>query len=215
MRPITGPLARVRDGALFLPSSLSRVECPRGADAVLVAMKIPRRLLAIAVAMLPVAAAAQASAPADSAISAAERAADAWFALLANRDYAGSWAAASKYFREHVSREQWRVNAEPLARQFERTSLRRLVEARWLHDEPPLPPAEYVVLRWLTDLGLGRQVGERIIMAHEADGAWRPATYDLFPNVDGLPYLAPDREHRTIAPAPAPPRNIARPGGGG
>ncbi|MGH7583534.1 MAG: DUF4019 domain-containing protein [Gemmatimonadales bacterium] len=167
-------------------------------------------LLCATAAVAP--AAAQATATPDSAIAAAGRAAQRWFALLADRNYGASWEQSSAYFREHVSREQWRVNAERLDRQFQRADHRKLVEARWLHDEPPLPRAEYVVLRWLTDLGEGRQVGERVIMTHEQDGAWRPATYDLFPNVEGLPFLVPGR-HPPPVPPPPPPRNIVPPGG--
>ena len=140
----------------------------------------------------------------DSAISAAQRAAQRWFDLLRDANYNASWEQASSYFREHVSREQWSVNAERLERQFHRADLRKLVEARWLQDEPPLPHAEYVVLRWLTVVDEFRQVGERIIMSHEPDGSWRPATYDLFPNVDGIPVLVRDPVGRTL-PAPAQP----------
>jgi hypothetical protein len=147
----------------------------------------------------------------DSAITAAERAARSWFALLADVNYPAAWEQASAYFREHVSREQWTVNAGHLDRQFRRVNLRKLVEARWLRDEAPLPRGEYVVLRWLTDLGEGRQVGERIIMDHEADGAWRPATYDLFPNVDGDPILVPDRDRRPPPAGPPPRQNVPAP----
>jgi len=147
----------------------------------------------------------------DSAITAAEQAARNWFALLADRNYGAGWEQASIYFRQHVSREQWTVNAGRLDRQFRRADLRKLVETRWLRDEPPLPPAEYVVLRWLTMVDDWRQVGERVIMAHEPDGRWRPATYDLFPNVDGDPILPGDRASRPPPIPPPPPQNIAAP----
>jgi hypothetical protein len=142
---------------------------------------------------------------ADTAIDAAEHAARSWFALLADANYGASWMQTDTFFRQHVSREQWTVNAGRLDQQLRRQDQRKLVEAHWLKDEPPLPPAEYVVLRWLTDLGDQRQVGERMIMAHEADGSWKPATYDLFPNVDGDPYLVRDHDVVTQpAPKPAP-----------
>lgn len=174
-------------------------------------------LLASALGLsLPVAslAAQEPSHAPDSAITAAERAARKWFDLLADGNYAASWEQSSKYFREHVTREQWSVNAGQLDRQFHRKDLRKLVEARWLQDEPPLPRAEYVVLRWLTVIDEFRQVGERMIMSHEADGTWRPATYDLFPNVDGIPIPVHEPGTRSPgAPPSAPPvsRNIALP----
>ncbi|MGH7523004.1 MAG: DUF4019 domain-containing protein [Gemmatimonadales bacterium] len=146
----------------------------------------------------------------DSAITAAEHAAARWFALLSDGNYAASWEQASRYFLEHVSREQWAVNAERLDRQFRRAALRKLVEARWLEDEPPLPHAEYVVLRWLTVIDEFHQVGERVIMSHEPDGSWRPATYDLFPNVDGIPVGVPDHGARVPPPhSPPVPRAMA------
>jgi len=144
----------------------------------------------------------------DSAISAAQRAAQRWFDLLRDANYNASWEQASSYFREHVSREQWSVNAERLERQFHRADLRKLVEARWLQDEPPLPHAEYVVLRWLTVIDEFRQVGERVIMSHEPDGSWRPATYDLFPNVDGIPVLVRDPVDRTPPAHARPPAQV-------
>jgi hypothetical protein len=155
------------------------------------------------VAARPVIAQEPSRAP-DSAISAAQHAARRWFDLLTDANYNASWEQASQYFKEHVSREQWAVNADRLERQFHRADLRKLVEARWLQDEPPLPHAEYVVLRWLTTIDEFRQVGERVIMSHEPDGSWRPATYDLFPNVDGIPVLVRDPAARP-PPAAAPP----------
>lgn len=157
----------------------------------------------------PLAAQEPARAP-DSAITAAEHAARSWFALLADANYDASWEQSSRYFREHVSREQWRVNASRLDRQFRRANQRKLVEARWLRDEPPLLPAEYVVLRWLTVIDEFRQVGERVIMTHEADGNWRPATYDLFPNVDGDPIEIHGLTRSDSSP-PTPPQYIAPP----
>ena len=160
--------------------------------------------------MQRMAAQGQALAP-DSAISGAERAARAWFALLADHNYDAGWQQASGYFREHVSREQWGVNARRLDRQFVRADERRLVEARWLRDEPPLPASEYVVLRWLTVIDDWHQVGERVIMAHEPDGSWRPATYDLFPDVDGAPIVIRGAAPPPPAPAQDRPRAIAAP----
>ncbi len=145
----------------------------------------------------------------DSAISEAERAMHGWFGLLAQGQYDASWNQAGSYFRAHVSREQWQVNASDLARQFRRAAARTLVEARWLRDEPPLPPAEYVVLRWLTVIDENRQVGERVIVAHEADGSWRPATYDLFPNVEGIADAIGGR--RAPRTEPVRPQAIAAP----
>jgi hypothetical protein len=149
---------------------------------------------------------------ADTAIDGAVHAARSWFALLADANYGASWVQTDSFFRQHVSREQWTVNAGRLDRQFHRADLRKLVEAHWLKDEPPLPAAEYVVLRWLTDLGDDRQVRERMIMAHESDGSWKPATYDLFPNVDGDPIVVREhRQQREAPPAAAPPRTTVAP----
>lgn len=167
-------------------------------------------LLGAMVAVTPLAA-QEPSRAADSAITEAERAARTWFALLADGNYPASWEQAGRYFREHVSREQWAVNAARLERQFHRSDRRKLVEARWLQDEPPLPHAEYVVLRWLTVVDEFRQVGERVIMSHEADGAWRPATYDLYPNVDGTPVPVRDPDRRPPPAAPPGPQNGVTP----
>jgi hypothetical protein len=171
-------------------------------------------ITAVAVGTAPLA--AQQSPHADSAITAAEAAATHWFALLADANYGAAWEQASRYFRDHVSREQWRVNAEQLDRQFRRTGQRKLVEARWLEDRPPLPRAEYVVLRWVTDLPEQREVGERMIVTHEADGGWRPATYDLYPDVDGVPIVVHDLHDRRVpvkAPDSLRPHTIVPPGG--
>ncbi len=158
---------------------------------------------------------APAQEPAGAAIADADSSARAWFALLADHNYAASWERADRYFREHVTREQWRVNASALDRQFGRAAMRKLIDARWLRDQPPLPVSEYVVLRWLTVIDDWHEVGERVIMAHEPDGSWRPATYDLYPNVDGTPIIAGTRSG--VRPPPGsgngtpPARTIAAP----
>jgi hypothetical protein len=151
------------------------------------------------------------------AISAAEVVARGWLALLADGNYAASWQQASPYFRKRITKEDWTTNARHLSEQFRRADRRQLVGTSWQKDAPPAPPLEYVVLQWLTDLGQQRQVGERVVVVHDADGTWRAASYELWPNVDGEPYLLRDLGPRPkpASEPPAPPRNVAWPGGGG
>jgi Protein of unknown function (DUF4019) len=177
-------------------------------------------LIAAASLVLPAAPAARAQAPtatsvADSAITNAEAAARQWLALMAAHEYLASWAESSPYFRQQIARDDWRATAERLDRQFQRVERRRLTSAQWYHDQPPLPPRQWVVLRWVTHLPDQREVYETMSMLLAADGQWQTATYLLFPDVDGEPIIAPEHGGAGLRPSgpPRPPSTVAWPGG--
>jgi hypothetical protein len=61
------------------------------------------------------------------AITAADSAATAWFAVLAAQGYVASWEMASPPFQKRIRREDWATNADWFREQFLRAGLRRLV----------------------------------------------------------------------------------------
>jgi len=170
--------------------------------------------LAAAVGLAPGRATAQAAAP-DSAITAAVAAARQWLGLLAEHQYLASWEQASPFFRHQIARDDWRATAERLERQFARSDQRQLASAQWYHDQPPLPPRDWVVLRWVTTLRDQRQVFETMSMLLNGDGSWQTANYLLYPDVDGEPIIAPEHEGGGLRPAGPPrPSAVAWPGHG-
>ncbi len=179
-------------------------------------MTLRLALLAAGAAMVGVRAPADAQAAVpDSAISSAALAARQWLALLADHEYLASWEQASPFFRNQIARDDWRATAERLERQFARSDQRRLASAQWYHDQPPLPPRDWVVLRWVTSLRDQRQVFETMSMLLNSDGTWQTANYLLYPDVDGEPIIAPEHDNAGLRPAGPPrPSTVAWPGHG-
>jgi hypothetical protein len=173
-------------------------------------------LLLVALARL--APAQQPPLSAATAITAADSAARAWFAVLAAQGYVASWEMASPPFQKRIRREDWSVNADRFREQFARAGLRRLVESYYRLAEPPQDPGEYVTLRYLTTVTPERQVSETLLLIRDPEGVFRVADYVLWPNVEGdlilyyLPSVGVRPPPRPIGPpVPPPTTNQAAP----
>jgi hypothetical protein len=160
-------------------------------------------------AQLPTLTAVEATAQADSAVTA-------WFNVLATRDYAGSWTSASPLFQKRIRQQDWESLADAWREQFARVGQRQLVESRYQQPQPPQAEGEYVTFRYVTRLSPDRQVSETVLLARDTEGVWRVADYLLWPNPFGDPVLyAPGPVGRPVTlpaqvPKP-PPTNVARP----
>jgi hypothetical protein len=144
----------------------------------------------------------------DSAVVSGQLAAQHWLALLAASDFGATWDQASRYFRDHVSRDDWHATADHL--RITRSTPRSLLEAHLLGTNAAAPLGQ-LLLRWNTVLSDGHELGERLILVREADQAWRVATYQQYPSIGG-DIIAPEHTGRPILlAAPPRPTTIARP----
>ena len=153
------------------------------------------------------------------AISAAEKAAESWFAVLAGAGYVAAWEMASPPFQKRVRLEDWTIAAPSFRDQFVRAGQRKLMDAYYRLLEPPHPePGEYVTLRYVTVLSPERQVSETVLLIRDPEGTFRVSDWVLWPNVNGDPVLdvaPPGGVRSPVRPTgpvvPPPPQNIARP----
>ncbi len=174
---------------------------------------LPLAILALA-ATRPLA--AQQGPEAGQAIARADTVARDWLALLAQGNAQAAWDRAAPIFRERRRYLDWEAFVSRSADDFRRPDPRRLVESRFIEEQPPFPRTWYVNLRYLTDRGDLKRVGEFIVLEWAGDDDWRVTEYRLFPNAEGTPVLprgdyAPrgGRPAPAPAPAPEPPQNIA------
>jgi hypothetical protein len=104
----------------------------------------------------------------------AQKAAEAWLALVDGAKYAESWAQASSTFKKAVTAEQW-TNAVTMARTpFGAFTSRSINSRQYTTSLPGAPPGQYVLLTF--DSHFAQRLGvETIVMMLEPDGAWRVA----------------------------------------
>lgn len=150
----------------------------------------------------------RAQTPPDSAVISGQLAGQHWLALLSASDFGATWDQASRYFRDHIGRDDWGATADHL--RIAHSAPRTLLEAHLLGATPDAPGGQ-LLLRWNTVLLDGHELGERLILVREPDQAWRVAIYQQYPSIGG-DIIAPERTGRPPLPA-APPRptTIARP----
>lgn len=117
---------------------------------------------------------------AECAASSADPAVDAqraWLALVDAGKYDESWDAAGAFFRQAVTKEQWRQAAraarEPIGALRSRAVLHRQ-EATTL---PGAPDGQYVVAQWKASFANKASAVETVTVVLEADRKWRVVGY--------------------------------------
>jgi len=108
----------------------------------------------------------------------AQRAAEAWLAVVDSGRYADSWTKAAEAFRGALSQTAWdstmRTHRAPLGA----VTSRELLGAQPVTDPPGAPPGEYVLLQFRTKFA-GRELPavETVVPMKDKDGAWRVSGY--------------------------------------
>lgn len=115
------------------------------------------------------------------AVSAPQKAALSWLALIDTAKYAESWDAASATFRAAVAKDQWvkQVQAarEPLGKKQSRT----LKSGQRTNSLPGAPPGDYSLLIYSTTFEKQGAMQETVVLNHDKDGKWRVSGYFIKP----------------------------------
>lgn len=113
----------------------------------------------------------------DSRLEAAQRADEAWLALVDGAKYAESWKAASAPFQAAVSQQKWVEAITAVRPPLGKLVSRRLVSATYSTALPGVPDGEYEVLIYDTVFEHKQLAHETIIAVLEKDAVWRVAGY--------------------------------------
>ena len=113
----------------------------------------------------------------DSKLEAAQRADEAWLALVDAGRYAESWKAASAPFHDAVSLDKWVDAMTTVRAPLGRLASRKLVSASYSNSLPGAPAGEYEVLIYDTIFEHKPVAHETVIAMLEKDTAWRVAGY--------------------------------------
>ena len=114
-------------------------------------------------------------------LQAAEGAATRWLGLIDSTRYAASWDSAASIFRGGVTRLAWQQAVVAARSQVDPLRDRHETNAQYTRQLPNAPPGEYVVLEFGTGGRGGMRCTETVILALDADGAWRVAAYFIKP----------------------------------
>jgi hypothetical protein len=135
-----------------------------------------KRFAAIAVLACFLGAAGQGSG-ADAPVAAAEAVAQTWLGLLDAGNYAQSWSAAAKHFRDSIAQAQWESRVSAVRGPLGAVKSRRIASARFERSLPGAPDGEYVVIQFSTSFEHKAEATETVTPAKEADGQWRVSGY--------------------------------------
>jgi hypothetical protein len=104
-------------------------------------------------------------------------AAIAWLHRVDAADYAGSWKAASKVFRDKIPQAQWQSAAASARSSLGALVSRTLESATVTHTLPGAPDGDYVVLKYASVFEHKASATETLAPRRDEDGTWRVAGY--------------------------------------
>lgn len=114
------------------------------------------------------------------AAAAAQKAAEAWLALVDDGKYGESWEESAAVFRSQVSKQQWQAALRKVREPLGKTQSRKLKGAKHTTELPNAPKGEYVVIQYETSFENVSGV-ETITPMKEEDGSWRVSGYFIKP----------------------------------
>jgi len=111
---------------------------------------------------------------------AAQRAAEAWLALMDQGKYAESWKAAGSMFQQQVTAEQWAQQGAAVAAQLGAFQRRELQKAEYTTELPNVPKGEYMVLTYSSAFANLPSARELAVL-HLENGEWKVVGYFVQP----------------------------------
>ena len=109
----------------------------------------------------------------------AQKAAEAWLALLDKTEYGASWKEAASFFRERVPAERWEALAASVRGPFGTFESRKLLSAQFTRELPGAPDGEYVLLQFAASFAKKKNAIETVTPMKDSDGAWRVSGYQV------------------------------------
>jgi len=108
---------------------------------------------------------------------AAIAAAQQWLALVDAGRYDQSWKQAAEYFRNAVSKTDWRDSMRTERAPLGRLKSRKILRADYRTSLPGAPDGEYVVIQFATSFENKQAAVETVTPQLEKDGRWRVSGY--------------------------------------
>lgn len=107
----------------------------------------------------------------------AQAAAEQWLQLVDAGRFDESWQSAAGFFRDAVSRAQWKSSLKTVRKPLGSLVSRKLKQARYTKTLPGAPDGEYVVLQFDTSFSNKSSAVETITPMLQEDGQWRVSGY--------------------------------------
>lgn len=108
---------------------------------------------------------------------AALAAAQSWLQLVDEGKYAESWNEASGYFKNAITREQWKQQIQGVREPLGKTISRTVKATQYTTTLPGAPDGEYVVIQFDSSFTNKKTAVETITPMLDKDGVWRVSGY--------------------------------------
>jgi len=108
---------------------------------------------------------------------AAVNASKAWLKLVDEGKYSESWDEAAQYFKNAITKDQWRTSLESVRSPLGKVLSRNLKSKKYTKTLPGAPDGEYVVIQYETSFQNKQQAIETITPMLHKDGKWRVSGY--------------------------------------
>ena len=103
--------------------------------------------------------------------------AESWLGLVDDGEYEDSWNAASSYFKNAVTKEQWINSMNAFRKPLGKTITRKVESRQHTTSLPGAPDGEYVVIQCKTSFTNKKSATETITPMKDKDGKWRVSGY--------------------------------------
>ena len=103
----------------------------------------------------------------------------AWLKLVDEGKYSESWDVAAQYFKNAISREQWKASLESVRNPLGSVLSRNLKSKNYTKTLPGAPDGEYVVILYETSFQNKQHAIETVTPMLDKDGKWRVSGYHI------------------------------------
>ena len=109
--------------------------------------------------------------------AAAQKATEAWLALVDTGKYAESWDQAAELFRKRLTKEQWVKVVEGVRSPLGKLESRKLTTAEYSTTMQGAPDGEYVVTQFQSAFANKKSAVETLVAMKDKDGQWHCSGY--------------------------------------
>jgi hypothetical protein len=107
----------------------------------------------------------------------AQKAAEAWLALIESGKYNASWEEAAELLKQAVTKEDWNRTIEGARRPFGKLLSRTVKSRTYAETLPGAPDGKYVIIQFETSFEKKSAAVETITPVMGPDNAWRVSGY--------------------------------------
>ena len=107
----------------------------------------------------------------------AQKASDAWLAMVDDGRYSKSWQNTSSYFKNFVDEKQWEKALNSVRKPLGEVLSRKAISKNYTRTLPGAPDGEYVVIQYETSFQNKASAIETVTPSLEKDGIWRVSGY--------------------------------------